>query len=94
MFMTQETPAKIFSLLGAAMFSMFLLFAVSATNASFDRTETALPDMFNPSSVMAVLDSISNSYSKFAQANLLPNYVKFRQCYDFFRIKAVTTPRS
>ena len=65
MFLTQETPGKILSLLGAAMFSMFFLFAVSATNASFSGTETAMPDTLAPENVVAVLDSLSSSYSNF-----------------------------
>lgn len=69
--MTQETPAKVFSLLGAAMFSMFFLFAVSATNASFTRTESALPNIMAPENVVAALDSIANSYSNFLEANLI-----------------------
>ena len=71
MFLTQETPAKVFSLLGAAMFSMFLLFGVTLTNASFTGTETTLPDIFAPVNVTASLDNIANSYSKFVYANLL-----------------------
>jgi hypothetical protein len=68
--MTQETPAKVFSLLGAAMFSMFLLFGVSVSNASFNQTEVALPDIFAPSNVLSVLDNTSKSYSNFLAANL------------------------
>ena len=71
MFMTQETPGKVMALLGASLFSMLFLFGVSATNASFSQTETTLPDVFNPAPVMAVLDSVSNSYSNFAAENLI-----------------------
>ena len=69
--MTQETPAKVFSLLGASVFSMFFLFAVSVTNASFSGTETAFPDVFGPDNVLAVLDTASNSYSKAVTAYLI-----------------------
>lgn len=69
--MTQETPAKVFSLLGAAMFSMFLLFGVSVSNASFNQTEVALPDVFSPSNVVAVLDNVASSYSNFVDENLI-----------------------
>src|SRR5436190_1114124 len=68
--MTQETPGKVFSLLGAAMFSMFLLFGVSVSNASFNRTEVNVPDLFGPSNVVSVLDNVSNSYSNFLAENL------------------------
>ena len=69
--MTQETPAKVFSLLGTAVFSMFFLFAVASTNASFSKTETTLPDAFSPNNVMAFLDNVSSSYSNFVDANVV-----------------------
>lgn len=69
--MTEETPAKVFSLLGVALTSMFFLFAVSATNASFEKTEIAFPTTFNPEVVVAVLDTTANSFSKFVQTNLV-----------------------
>jgi len=69
--MTQETPAKIFSLLGVAMFSLFFLFGVSVSNASFNRTETVLPDLFNPDNIVSMLDNVSNSYSKFVNQQLV-----------------------
>lgn len=69
--MTEETPAKIFSLLGVAMTSMFFLFAVTVTNASFTQTEKPFPVAFNPEQVVAVLDNSANSYSKFIDENLV-----------------------
>lgn len=69
--MTQETPVKVFSLLGVALTSMFFLFAVSVTNANFERTETVLPMAFEPSAVVAVIDQVAGSYDKFVTQNLL-----------------------
>lgn len=69
--MTEETPAKVFSLLGVALTSMFFLFAVSVTNASFEKTETTFPTAFNPEVVVATLDVAANSFSKFVQTNLV-----------------------
>ncbi|HVY67999.1 MAG TPA: hypothetical protein VHA30_03860 [Patescibacteria group bacterium] len=63
--MTQETPAKVFSLLGVALSSLFFLFAVTVTNASFSQTEKPFPATFNPDRVMAFLDQTSNSYARF-----------------------------
>jgi len=71
MFMTEESPVKVVSLLGVAMTSMFFLFAVSFSNANFRSTENPFPDPFSPASVMAVLDSVSNSYSNFVYDNLI-----------------------
>lgn len=69
--MTQETPAKVFSLLGVALTSMFFLFAVSATNASFTQTEKTFPAIFNPEVVVASIDVAANNFSKFVQTNLV-----------------------
>ncbi len=71
MFLTQETPAKVLSLVGASLFSMFFLFAVSNTNASFTGTESSLPDIASPARVMSVLDNAANSYSNFVDAYLV-----------------------
>jgi len=71
MFFIQETPAKVLSLLGTAMFSMFLLFGVTFTNASFERTENIMPDVFSPANVTAMLDNVSSGYSNFVQQTLL-----------------------
>jgi hypothetical protein len=69
--MTQETPAKVLSLLGVALVSMSFMFAVSLSNASFTQVYNPIPDVLGPSKVMAVLDSVSNSYSKFVYAQLV-----------------------
>lgn len=68
--MTEETPAKVMTLLGVALSSMFFLFAVTITNASFQQTETSFPDPFAPEKIVAVLDNTANSYSNFIAANL------------------------
>lgn len=69
--MTQETPAKVLSLLGVAVTAMFFLFAVSSTNASFSGTEYAFPNPFAPEKIVTALDNISSSYSKVADALFL-----------------------
>ena len=69
--MTQETPAKVVSLLGVALTSMFFLFTVSVTNANFSQTEKSFPDVFNPGNVVAFLDNTASSYSNFIDANLI-----------------------
>lgn len=68
--MTEETPAKVASLLGVALSSMFMLLAVSMTQASFQGTEVAMADPFSPAKVMSVLDNTSADYSMFLQRNL------------------------
>lgn len=68
--MTQETPGKIFSLLGVAMASMFFLFAVTVSNASFSQVEQPLPDVFGPQHVVSLLDNVSSGYSQFLAENL------------------------
>src|SRR4051812_12360300 len=69
--MTNETPAKIFSLLGVALTSLAFLFMVTTTDASFSGTSAHVADPFAPEKVMAVLDSVSSSYSHFLAANLV-----------------------
>lgn len=68
--MTHETPAKVMSLLGIALTSMALLFAVSATNADFSGTRVAVADPFSADKVVAVLDNTSAAYNRFLSANL------------------------
>lgn len=80
-FLTQETPGKVFGLLGASFVSMFFLFAVTVSNASFERMETPFPDVFAPSKVVAVLDNVASNYSQFVFANLV-NPAK--QDYGFY----------
>jgi len=71
MFLTQESPGKVLSLLGASLFSLFMLFGISATNASFSKTEFSLPDPFGPANVVSALDNFANSYSKFVEVYLV-----------------------
>lgn len=59
----KDTPAKVMGLLGAAMFSMALLFSVSMSNASFEGMEYTLPNPFSPEKVVSVIDSMAASYS-------------------------------
>jgi hypothetical protein len=69
--MTEETPAKVLSLLGVALVSMSFMFAVTLSNASFTQVYNPVPDIFAPAKVMAVLDNVSNSYSNFVYAQLV-----------------------
>ncbi len=69
-FLTEETPAKVMSLAGVALFSMFFLLGASASNASFAGMENQLPNPFAPEKVVAVIDSAANSYSNFLAMNL------------------------
>ena len=69
--MTQETPGKVMSLLGAALFSMAFLVSVAYTNASFTQTEIAMPSPFDPGSVVSGIDQIASSYSNFLYANVI-----------------------
>ena len=69
--MTEETPAKVLSLLGVSLASMFFLFAVAFTSASFEKQQFAFPDPFNPSRVLATLDQSANSYSRFVAVNMV-----------------------
>ena len=69
--MTHETPAKVLSLLGVALVSMSFMFAVTVSNASFTQVYNPIPDILGPAKVMAVLDNVSNSYSKFVYAQLV-----------------------
>lgn len=69
-FLTEESPAKVISLLGVALTSMAFLFGVTLTNANFQGTETAVVSPFDPSNVVAMMDNASAGYSNFLQANL------------------------
>jgi hypothetical protein len=68
---TEETPEKILGLLGVAFTSMFFLFAVTVSNASFERIENPFPDVFAPTNVVAVLDTTASVYSEFVYTNLI-----------------------
>lgn len=71
-FLTQETPGKVMTLLGASLVSMFFLFAVSVSNVGFGvNAEKPFPDPFAAPKVMAVLDVASNQYSAFLTANFI-----------------------
>lgn len=65
-FMTQETPAKVCGLLGAAVASMFFLFAVTLTTSN----QVPFPDPFAPEHVVAALDNVSSGYAMFLDRNL------------------------
>lgn len=71
-FLTHETPGKVMGMLGTALFSMALLFAVTATDSSFKGTSVAIDsyDIFGPKNVVAVIDNSASAYSQFLAANL------------------------
>jgi hypothetical protein len=69
--MTEETPAKVMSLLGVALMSLSFMFAVTISQASFTQVYNPIPDAFSPAKVVAVLDNVSNSYSKLVYAQLV-----------------------
>ncbi len=69
------------SLLGTAIASLFFLFAVSISNASFERMEQPFPDVFAPVKVVSVLDTAASGYSKFVYANLV---LPAQQDYAFY----------
>lgn len=69
--MTQETPAKVLSLLGVALISMSFMFAVTISNSSFTQVYNPIPDTFGQTNAMSVLDNASNSYSKFVYNQLI-----------------------
>jgi len=71
-FLVQDTPAKVMGLLGASLFSMALLFSVSASNASFEGMEYSLPDPFAPAKVVSVIDSVAASYSSALTSFIAP----------------------
>ena len=52
------------------MASMFFLFMVTASGASFQQAQP-MPDPFAPSNVVAMLDSASSGYSNFMTQNLI-----------------------
>ena len=65
--LTQESPAKVFSLMAVALSSMAFLLVVSFTNASFEGTRESFPDPFSPENVVSVLDNAASSYSQFVE---------------------------
>ncbi|MBL8029848.1 MAG: hypothetical protein JNN11_01225 [Candidatus Doudnabacteria bacterium] len=66
-----ETPGKVFGLLGAAMFSLAFMVAVSMSDASFSQTYTQLSDPFSMENVVAAIDNGAVNYSKFVQATIV-----------------------
>jgi hypothetical protein len=81
--MTYETPGKVITLLTMAMVSMFALFVVTVTNASFSGAETPFPDPFAPQKVVALLDNVSHNYSQFLAENLFaPTKADFALYHD------------
>ncbi len=61
--LTEETPGKVMTFLGASLFSMALLFAVSLSDASFSFVYKPLPDPFAPEIVVNKIDAFAASYS-------------------------------
>jgi hypothetical protein len=70
-FLHEETPSKVLSLLGVAMFSLAFMFTVSVSEASFSQTYVSLPDPFGPESVVATVDHTAAGYTSFLNAYLL-----------------------
>lgn len=69
--LTRETPGKVFSLLGVALFSLAFLFTVSSTDASFAGTKAQVYNPFSTENVVAVIDQAAASYSQFLSANFI-----------------------
>ncbi len=69
--MTEETPAKVMSLLGVALVSMAFTFAITVSQASFTQIYNPIPDTLSPQNVMAFLDTTSNSFSNAVYKNLV-----------------------
>lgn len=65
--LVKETPAKVSTLGLAAIFSLFMLFSVSFTEASFEKVANPLPNPFGPEKVMAVIDNTAWSLNILAQ---------------------------
>ena len=74
--MVEETPEKVLTLLGIALFSLAFLVGVSYTNSSFTKTEVAMPNPFGPTQVMASLNDVATGYKIFlASSPLQPPHV-------------------
>lgn len=69
-FLTHESPTKVMSLLGVSLASMFFLFMVTVSNASFQQAQV-MPDPFSTTHVLAMVDNVSSGYSKFLNQNLI-----------------------
>lgn len=62
--MTDETPVKVLSLVGAAVISMFFMAAVANSGVAWgENSGVAISDPFSPANVMAVVDQTANVYS-------------------------------
>jgi hypothetical protein len=68
--LTQETPGKVFALLGVAMFSMAFMLGVALSDASFEKQYAALPNPFALDNVVSSIDNAAYAYSGFLQDNL------------------------
>jgi hypothetical protein len=67
---THETPAKVLSLLGAALVSLGFLYGVTTANASFSGVESQIPDPFAVEYIMPAVDNVAASFSSFVVTNL------------------------
>lgn len=70
-FLTEETPGKVFALLGTALFSLAFLFAVNVSEASLAKVYNPIPNPFSPQHVVQNIDNAAASYSKFVSQNLV-----------------------
>lgn len=70
--MTEETPVKVLSLLGAAVVSMFFMAAVSVSGVTWSgNSGAAIADPFSPNNVMAFVDQAAWVYSDAVDAFLV-----------------------
>lgn len=69
--LTQETPAKVVGLLAASLFSLALMFTVTASEASFSGPQIALRSPFSPEAVVGTVDKVAAAYSSFVSENFL-----------------------
>lgn len=69
--LTQETPAKVVGLLAASLFSLALMFTVTASEASFSGPQIALRSPFSPEAVVGTVDKVAAAYSGFVNENFL-----------------------
>ena len=70
-FLTQETPAKVMSLLGVALASLAFLAAVTVTDSSFSGSRTHLADPFNATNMTEAVGAVADSYSNYITAVLI-----------------------
>lgn len=79
--LTVETPGKIMGLVGAAMFSLAFMLAVSVSDASFTQTYSSISDPFSMENVVATIDNAAANYDKFLYANLFQPAEETYQVY-------------